>query len=92
MAETKCGSAAGLMAAIKRGDVKEVTSDDGVTLYFFPKKSFGSLQTFGTRQDAGRTKEIDQSGFDAVAAFVENMSWTVKTSQKCLEASTAHLR
>lgn len=87
VAETRCGSEAGLQAAIARGDVLKVTDEKNKTLYYFPRKTYGTRTDFGTKQSMERSKETTGGAYATVQAFINNVGWTVTCTQKQLEAS-----
>lgn len=72
-----------------RGDVKQVTDVNGQTLYYFPRKAYGTSTKFGTKQEITKGKETTGAAYDTISAFISNVGWTVQSSQKQLEAITA---
>ena len=84
-----CGSDAALERAVARGAVAVVHDDaGGPELYYFPNKSWGTKEQMGHKQQVEKSKQTTSGAYDTLSAFIANAGWTVKTSQRALEADT----
>ena len=75
----KAGGPQALAAAVSRGDVK-VAEHAGVQMFFFPSARASEVKSFGSTSTLSRSKAVDQQGFDALAALVDEMAWSIRST------------
>ena len=75
----------GLVSAVGRGDVIEM-EEGSSTLYYFPKKKFGSKTNFSTSVSVSRDKATTSEAFGAISQMMGSLGWNLKSSKKSHQA------
>lgn len=75
-AETRCGGAQRLKAAVEAGEVRSDTST-GLKLYFFPRVRIGEVESAGTSSSATGSKDLNDKTFKALQESLHNLGSSI---------------
>jgi hypothetical protein len=80
VAVVKCGSEAGLTAAVSRGAIIKATNDKGIELYYFPEESFGETEKTSKKTETRKQKAISPEMYARLENELDKFGWRIESS------------